>query len=111
MTTPVPNYSKGERGLTGTSDSWFFADRDAGTPIPVGPAWVRLPMIDQYGDGFLTAGVMFKADAGTFQFSWDGATVSGRLTAVESVTFDVRHTRDIYVRGVGGAAQARIWAW
>jgi len=45
------------------------------------------------------------------QFSFDGATLHGDLSAGESITINVGSAASIYLKSTGGTAAIRVWGW
>lgn len=47
----------------------------------------------------------------TVQVVYDGATLEGDLKAGESLTLNVTSKASIYIKGIAGGDNVRIWGW
>lgn len=45
------------------------------------------------------------------QFSFDGTTLHGDLSAGESITVNVGNATSIYLKSTAGTATIRVWGW
>ena len=45
------------------------------------------------------------------QFSFDGSTLHGDLSAGESITVNVGAATSVYLKSTAGTATIRVWAW
>ena len=64
--------------------------------------------------GFNAKNIIIQAASGNardIEFSFLGSTVDGDLEAGEPLTIQPVNIRRLYIRGDGGNANYRIWAW
>jgi hypothetical protein len=47
----------------------------------------------------------------TVQFSFNGATLHGELSAGESITVNVGNASSIYLKSTAATAVVRVWGW
>jgi len=64
-----------------------------------------------FGGGANSLTVTNDSTSDTVYVSFDGATVEAELYAGESITLNVSGKHSLYVTGVAGGDDVRIWAW
>lgn len=64
-----------------------------------------------FGAGVNSITVSNDSSTDTVRLSFDGATVDGELTPNESVTLNSKSRNSLFVKGVAGGGDVRIWCW
>ncbi len=64
--------------------------------------------------GFYAENIILQAastNTRDLQFSWLGSNVDGDIERGEPLTIQPINVKKIWIRGSGGAAKYRLWAW
>lgn len=64
-----------------------------------------------FGGGANSLTITNDSSTDTVYVSFDGATVEAELYSGESITLNVARRESLYIRGLAGGNDVRIWAW